>query len=42
LVAVDDFPAEELSPRRAGRAQGDVPSPTATSAPTPFQSNAAE
>ena len=38
VVAVDDFPAEELSPRRAARAQGDVSSPTAT----PFQSNAAE
>jgi acyl-CoA dehydrogenase len=37
VVAVDDFPAEEIS-RRAVRAQGDVPSPTAT----PFQSNAAE
>jgi acyl-CoA dehydrogenase len=37
VVAVDDFPAEEVS-RRAIRAQGDVPSPTAT----PFQSNAAE
>jgi acyl-CoA dehydrogenase len=33
VVAVDDFPAEEIS-----RRQGDVPSPTAT----PFQSNAAE
>jgi acyl-CoA dehydrogenase len=38
VVAVDDFPAEEISPRRAVRAQGDVSSPTAT----PFQSNAAE
>jgi acyl-CoA dehydrogenase len=33
VVAVDDFPAEEIS-----RRQGDVPSPTAT----PFQSKAAE
>jgi acyl-CoA dehydrogenase len=33
VVAVDDFPAEEIS-----RRQGDVPSPTAT----PIQSNAAE
>jgi acyl-CoA dehydrogenase len=38
VVAVDDFPAEEISPRRAARAQGDVSSPTAT----PIQSNAAE
>jgi acyl-CoA dehydrogenase len=34
VVAVDDFAAEEISPRR----QGDVPSPTTT----PFQSKAAE
>jgi acyl-CoA dehydrogenase len=40
VVAVDDFAADEISPRRAARAQGDVPSPTPT--PTPFQSNAAE
>ena len=38
VIAVDDFAAEEISPRRAVRAQGDVSSPTAT----PFQSNAAE
>jgi acyl-CoA dehydrogenase len=38
VVAVDDFPAEEIAPRRAVAAQGDVSSPTAT----PFQSNAAE
>jgi len=38
VIAVDDFPAEEISPRRAVRAQGDVSSPTAT----PYQSNAAE
>jgi acyl-CoA dehydrogenase len=38
VIAVDDFAAEEISPRRAIRAQGDVSSPTAT----PFQSNAAE
>jgi acyl-CoA dehydrogenase len=38
VVAVDDFAPEELSPRRAARAQGDVSSPTTT----PFQSNAAE
>jgi acyl-CoA dehydrogenase len=38
VVAVDDFPAEEISPRRAVRPQGDVSSPTAT----PFRSNAAE
>jgi acyl-CoA dehydrogenase len=38
VVAVDDFAAEEISPRRAVQAQGDVSSPTAT----PFQSNAAE
>jgi acyl-CoA dehydrogenase len=38
VVAVDDFAAEEISPRSAVHAQGDVSSPTAT----PFQSNAAE
>jgi acyl-CoA dehydrogenase len=38
VIAVDDFAAEEISPRRAIHAQGDVSSPTAT----PFQSNAAE
>ncbi len=38
VVAVDDFAAEELSPRHAARPQGDVSSATAT----PFQSNAAE
>ena len=38
VVAVDDFAPEEISPRRAARAQGDVPSPTATR----LQSNAAE
>jgi acyl-CoA dehydrogenase len=38
VVAVDDFAAEELSPRRAVRTQGDVSSPTAT----PIQSSAAE
>jgi acyl-CoA dehydrogenase len=38
VVAVDDFAAEEISPRRAGRTQGDVSSPTAT----PLQSSAAE
>jgi len=38
VVAVDDFAAEEISPRGAVGAQGDVSSPTAT----PFQSNAAE
>ncbi|HLH97793.1 MAG TPA: acyl-CoA dehydrogenase [Xanthobacteraceae bacterium] len=38
VVAVDDFPAEALAPRRAMRAEGDVSSPTATQ----FQSNAAE
>jgi acyl-CoA dehydrogenase len=38
VVAVDDFAAEEISPRRAVPAQGDVSSPTAT----PFQSSAAE
>jgi len=35
VVAVDDFPAEEFSPRRA---QGDVSSPTAT----PYRPSAAE
>jgi acyl-CoA dehydrogenase len=38
VIAVDDFAAEEISPHRAARVQGDVPSPTAT----PFRSNAAE
>jgi acyl-CoA dehydrogenase len=38
VVAVDDFAAEELSPQRAVRTQGDVSSPTAT----PIQSSAAE
>jgi acyl-CoA dehydrogenase len=38
VVAVDDFPAEALSPRPATRPQGEVSSPSAT----PFQSNAAE
>ena len=37
VVAVDDFPAEEIA-RRPVRAQGDVSSPTTT----PFQSSAAE
>ena len=38
VVAVDDFPAEALSPRGAARAEGDVSSPPATQ----LQTNAAE
>jgi acyl-CoA dehydrogenase len=38
VIAVDDFAAAELSPRRAAPTKGEVPSPTTT----PFQSNAAE
>jgi acyl-CoA dehydrogenase len=38
VVAVDDFAADELVPRRAASSQGDVPSPTTM----PLQSSAAE
>jgi acyl-CoA dehydrogenase len=38
VLAVDDFAAEELAPRRAVPSHGDVPSP----AKNPFQSSAAE
>jgi len=38
VVAVDDFAAEEISPRRAVRTQGDVSSPAAS----PIRSSAAE